>query len=139
MAGIFGGNSFSTYGLNPYPMSYGVLPQTTPTVQPTPTPQSFTPQSNIIWVNNETEINNYPTGRGWQQLFGDKNKPMFYIRETDLNGITQPVKKLSYTFEDPKAAEVQPTPTDNSVTREEFNSLAASVNTMTEKLADLLK
>lgn len=139
MAGIFGGNSLSTYGVNPYPMSYGVLAPSAPAIQPTPTPQSFTPQSNIIWVNNETEINNYPTGRGWQQLFGDKNKPMFYIRETDLNGITQPVKKLSYVFEDPKPVETQPVSAEESVTRKEFNDLAAAVNTMTDKLADLLK
>ena len=81
-----------------------------PTMQPQPTPQSFTPQSNIIWVNNEQEINNYPSGRGWQQLFGDKNKNMFYIRETDLNGVTQPIRRLSYTFEDQTQQAPAPVP-----------------------------
>ena len=137
MAGILGGNSFNAYGANLYPTSYGVPTPVAPSTQPAP--QSFIPQSNIIWVNNEAEIANYPTGRGWQQLFGDKNKSMFYIRETDLNGITQPLRRLSYTFEDTKSVEVQAVPSDNSVTRQEFNDLAASVKNMTEKLADLLK
>ena len=137
MAGIFGGNSLNAYGANLYPTAYGVPTPVAPAAQPTP--QSFIPQSNIIWVNSEAEINNYPTGRGWQQLFGDKNKAMFYIRETDLNGITQPLRRLTYTFEDPKPAESQTVQTDTSVTREEFDKLAGSVNSMTEKLADLLK
>lgn len=179
MAGLFGGFGpyQNLYGYGGYgtgngvgyttaaPSSYGPLstqatPQI-PTMQPQPTPQSFTPQSNIIWVNNEQEINNYPSGRGWQQLFGDKNKNMFYIRETDLNGVTQPIRRLSYTFEDqvpqqqiqPQAQaqqqDLQTTPQQsvqenlqtvpNAVSREEFDQLAKAVNLMTDKLSDLLK
>lgn len=137
MAGIFGGNSFNAYGMNPYATPYGVP---TPVAQTTqPTPQSFIPQSNIIWLDSEDEISKYPIGRGWQQLFGDKQKPLFYIRETDLNGIMQPLKRLRYTIEDSTSTESQSTQVTNSVTREEFDSLAKSVNNMTEKLADLLK
>lgn len=172
MAGIFGGyNPYSTFygaygaangttgfgqaaGNTTYgPIGAQPVPQV-PTMQPQPTPQSFTPQSNIIWVNSEQEINNYPTGRGWQQLFGDKNKNMFYIRETDLNGVTQPIRRLSYSFEDqtqqvPQQVSGQPqmqpqqTPAPEvsagGVSREEFDKLAQAVSLMTDKLADLLK
>ena len=110
---------------------------------PMNTPQSFVPQSNIIWVNGEEEISNYPTGRGWQQLFGDKNKNMFYIRETDLNGITQPVRRLHYEFEETQAPapanQPQAAPTENPVTREEFDKLVGAVSSMTDKLSELLK
>lgn len=183
MAGLFGGfgpyqnmYGYGGYGTGngvgyatPTAPSYGSMatqptPQI-PTMQPQPTPQSFTPQSNIIWVNNEQEINNYPSGRGWQQLFGDKNKSMFYIRETDLNGVTQPIRRLSYTFEDQapqQQAQPQPQPqtqaphqdpqmtpqqsvqenlqtVPSAVSREEFDQLAKTVNLMTDKLSDLLK
>ncbi len=166
MAGLFG-------GFGPYQNLYGYGGYGTGTGTgtgtgvgngigyTTPTPQSFTPQSNIIWVNNEQEINNYPSGRGWQQLFGDKNKNMFYIRETDLNGVTQPIRRLSYTFEDqvpqqqvqPQAPVQQQDPqttpqqsvqenlqtVPSVVSREEFDQLAKAVNLMTDKLSDLLK
>ena len=182
MAGIFGGfDPYSnTYRYGGYGPGNGVgyttsTPPTTPTVPsygsmatqpvpqvPTMQPQSFTPQSNIIWVNSEQEINNYPTGRGWQQLFGDKNKNMFYIRETDLNGVTQPIRRLSYTFEDQTQHAPAPVPTQmpqqvsgqpqmqpqqttapevpaGGVSREVFDKLAQAVSLMTDKLADLLK
>lgn len=183
MAGIFGGfgpysnmYGYGGYGTGngvgyttpttPTAPSYGSMatqatPQI-PTMQPQPTPQSFTPQSNIIWVNSEQEINNYPTGRGWQQLFGDKNKNMFYIRETDLNGVTQPIRRLAYIFEDQTQQAPAPVPAQmpqqvsgqlqmqpqqtpapevsaGGVSREEFDKLAQAVSLMTDKLADLLK
>lgn len=151
MAGIFGNtgiNPYSIYGSGNYGTYYSgqTMPQTPvqiPTMQPQPTPQSFTPQSNIIWVNGEEEISNYPSGRGWQQLFGDKNKNMFYIRETDLNGVTQPIRRLSYKFEDQQPQQTQTQETQQTVqsgvTRDEFDKLAQSVNLMAEKLSDLLK
>lgn len=141
------------------PLTTQASPQI-PSMQPSP--QSFTPQSNIIWVNNEDEIKSYPTGRGWQQLFGDKNKNMFYIRETDMNGVMQPIRRLSYTFEDqvmpqmnqqtgqvpvqtqpvPQAQPpqpAQPMPQENGVSRDEFDKLSQAVNMMADKLSDLLK
>lgn len=176
MAGLFGGfNPYGNYGYAPSvvpsygPPSYGPTVTGGSGIQNTvqipsmqPSPQSFTPQSNIIWVNNEDEIRSYPTGRGWQQLFGDKNKNMFYIRETDMNGVMQPIRRLSYTFEDqvmpqmnqqtgqvpqqtqptPQAQPpqpAQPMPQENGVSRDEFDKLTQAVNMMTEKLADLLK
>ena len=117
-------------------MSQPVQPQAMPAMQQMPVPQS-----NIIWVNSIEEIANYPTGKGWQQFFGDKNKEMIYVRDTDLNGVTQPIKKLAYTIvEDPEPTQSPPQQVpDNYVTKEEFNNLASSVKMMTEKLSDLLK
>lgn len=99
--------------------------------------QQVVPQSNIIWVEREEDITNYPSGKGWQQLFGDKNKNMFYIRETDLNGITQPIKRLSYTVEESSQPQ-QPIP-DGVVTKDEFNELSSAVKDIADKLSELLK
>ena len=141
-----GVNPYNLYNRNPYSTAaaYGNQPATAlPSVTAMPqAPQSIVPQSNMIWVNGEEEITNYPTGRGWQQFFGDKNKNVIYVRETDLNGITQPIKKLTYTMEEPPKQEQpdpQPQPQENTVTREEFDKLTAAVNGMVDKLSELLK
>ena len=109
-------------------------------------PQTMIPnQTNIIWVDNEDQIATYPTGRGWQQWFGNKNEQILYVRDTDSNGVTQPVVKLKYeVVTDP----VQPVDvkqqdqsavTQTAPSREEFDKLTASVNMMLDKLGDLLK
>ena len=118
--------------------------------------QSMIPQSNIIWIDDESQIANFPTGMGWQQWFGLKNEQVMFVRETDMNGVTQPIRKVRYDLDMAKE-ESQQTGTVTSVpaqvqtqnlpqqsapdgvTREEFNKLSDAVNMMTEKLSDLLK
>lgn len=107
------------------------------TPMPQMSQQSFFPQSNIIWVDSLDEVNRHPTGRGWQQLFGDKNKNIFYVRETDANGVTQPIKTLYYTYEEPEKEKMEID--SDTVTKEEFEKLASVVNSIADKLSDLLK
>ena len=110
--------------------------------------QSMIPQSNIIWVESKDEIASYPTGRGWQQWFGDKNKPYLYVREMDMNGVIQPLKTVRFQIEDEPVQQESPAseaPTEESKpqidapTREEFNKLSDAVNMLVDKLGDLLK
>lgn len=107
--------------------------------------QSMIPQSNIIWIDDVSQISTFPTGSGWQQWFGLKNEQVLFVRETDMNGITQPIRKVRYEIEteNTQSAPAQPQqPTENSpapVGREEFDKLTESVNLLTEKLSDLLK
>ena len=84
---------------------YPTAPYTMPTPLYAPPQQqaNFNPmqtmipnQTNIIWVENESEIANYPSGRGWQQWFGDKNDSILYVRDTDNNGNPQPIVKIRY-------------------------------------------
>lgn len=103
-------------------------------------------QTNILWVDNENEIQNYPSGRGWQQWFGNKNEQILYVRETDANGNIQPIVKLRYeVIEEARYEAVQETkvePTTSAYegpSRKEFDDLAASVNMLVDKLGDLLK
>lgn len=115
-------------------------------------------QSNIIWIDNENEIPNYPTGRGWQQWFGNKNEQILYIRDTDTNGVIQPIVRVKYEVieEQPvtqPSEQVAVTDPNHYVDRNEFDALdkkldglGSSVNSLTktltdmqDKLADLLK
>lgn len=111
--------------------------------------QSMIPQSNIIWIDDVSQISTFPTGSGWQQWFGLKNEQVLFVRETDMNGVTQPIRKVRYEIEtenaQPAPVQQQPQPqqaeekTLNGVGREEFDKLTESVNLLTEKLSDLLK
>lgn len=111
----------------------------------------------MIWVDSIDEIAAYPTGRGWQQWFGDKHNPYLYVRETDANGIIQPLRRVRFQIEEnaqPNSQEgeiindgaSEKTGDSNSPSREEFdklskmvNDLSGSVGNLVDKLGDLLK
>lgn len=136
--------------INPQPIMQPSVPQNL---------QSMIPQSNIIWIDDPNQIASFPTGMGWQQWFGLKNEQVMYIRETDMNGVTQPIRRVRYELDmapeqnqnaatqtqetsapSPVPAPAQASaPVQDSVSREEFNKLADAVNLMTDKLSDLLK
>lgn len=118
--------------------------------------QAITPQSNLIWIDSPDEIPNYPSGRGWQQWFGDKNAMKLYVRETDSNGVMQPVRTVWMQFEDPAPAPSQDsTPIDQGQnaaksampqpglapeglpSREEFNALVDLAKTTSANVSDL--
>ena len=159
MANPFYGNT--GFGRNPYlpvspvtsvgarPFGFNTQPIMQPSMPNTPQNlQSMIPQSNIIWIDDFSQIAGFPTGSGWQQWFGLKNEQVLFVRETDMNGVTQPIRKVRYEIEtentapvQTQAAPVQPAPEARveGVGREEFEQLAATVKNLTEKLADLLK
>ena len=134
--------------INPQPIMQPSVPQNL---------QSMIPQSNIIWIDDPNQIASFPTGMGWQQWFGLKNEQVMYIRETDMNGVTQPIRRVRYELDmapeqnqstapiqsQESAAPVQTGVSTEAVrdhvSREEFNKLADAVNLMTDKLSDLLK
>ena len=134
--------------INPQPIMQPSVPQNL---------QSMIPQSNIIWIDDPNQIASFPTGIGWQQWFGLKNEQVMYIRETDMNGVTQPIRRVRYELhmapeQNQSSVSVQsqesaaPVQTGVSteavhdhVSREEFDKLADAVNLMTDKLSDLLK
>lgn len=100
-------------------------------------------QTNILWVDDESEIAAYPSGRGWQQWFGNKNDQILYVRETDANGNPQPIVKLKYEVVDEPTKQETVAKTDapkyDGPSREEFDKLTDSVNLLVDKLGDLLK
>ena len=135
-----------TYYLQPY-----ALPNTAQAPVQNPMQTMIPNQTNIIWVDNENEIATYPSGRGWQQWFGDKNDSILYVRDTDANGNPQPIVKIRYEVIDSgttpvenseqktETAETVKIPAYDGPSREEFDKLSSSVSLMLEKLGDLLK
>lgn len=115
--------------------------------------QAITPQSNLIWIDSPDEIPNYPSGRGWQQWFGDKNAMKLYVRETDSNGVMQPVRTVWMQFDDPSPSVPQDNmavtqgqdagqpstmaPASTGPSREEFNALVDLAKTTSANVSDL--
>ena len=115
--------------------------------------QAITPQSNLIWIDSPDEIPNYPSGRGWQQWFGDKNAMKLYVRETDSNGVMQPVRTVWMQFDDPSPSVPQDNtavaqgqdagqpstmmPASTGPSREEFDALVALAKTTSANVGDL--
>lgn len=134
--------------INPQPIMQPSVPQNL---------QSMIPQSNIIWIDDPNQIASFPTGMGWQQWFGLKNEQVMYIRETDMNGVTQSIRRVRYELDMAPEQNQSTTPVQSQesgvpvqtavsteavrdhVSREEFDKLADAVNLMTDKLSDLLK
>lgn len=146
-------NGQLTPGYQPRPMNSGSYMN--PAMQAV---QTMIPQSNIIWIDSVDEISAYPTGKGWQQWFGDKHNPYLYVRVTDANGIIQPISRVRFKIEDNQTSVVQEanvTPENepeatpavsDAPTRDEFeqlskavNTISDSVNTLVDKLGELLK
>lgn len=78
----------------------GYMPMTS-AAQNVNTVQAITPQSNMIWIDDPAEIVNWPSGRGWQQWFGDKTSMKVYVRDTDANGVIQPLRTFWLHTEPP--------------------------------------
>lgn len=59
---------------------------------------------------------------GTKRVVWDSNEPVFYALATDANGCPQRIQICKFTVE------LEPTPEEKFVTREDFNSLAAKID-----------
>ena len=41
---------------------------------------------NVVWVQNQNEVNNYAVAPGNRVLLMDENESVFYIKSADMNG-----------------------------------------------------
>lgn len=83
---------------NPMPPYYQPpLMQTQQTQTPTQQQQTAVPTDvGIIWVQGEAAAKSYPVARGNRVLLMDSEKPVFYLKETDVNGVPTPLKSFDY-------------------------------------------
>ena len=91
----------------------------------------------VSCVNGESGANAYLVGAGRKGLLFDFNMGKFWIKETDLNGIPQPIRTFSFNEETPKPQITQPG--NGGVTRDEFMELTKSVSSLSDSVNKLLK
>lgn len=86
----------------------------------------------IIWVQGEEGAKAYLVAPGESRLLLDSEGNHFYLKSTDIQGMPQPLRVFDYVErtgqrQPAQAASVQ---TDEYVTRQEFNALAARLDAL---------
>ncbi len=99
----------------------------------TPAPQSQA-QNGITWVQGEEGAKAYLVAAGNSVLLMDSEAKTFYVKSTDVSGMPLPLRIFDYTEREahPKAA--GPAPTEDYVTRDEFNILSAKIDRLNRDL-----
>lgn len=129
------------YGYNyqpnyyPSPAMPGQLEQLRMGQQPQQQPQQQPPQSGLIWVQGEAGAKSYMVANGNSVLLMDSESQTFYLKSADASGM--PSMRI---FDYQERAQQKPAPVTAQavpeyVTRDEFNALAAKIETMTAKPA----
>ena len=67
---------------------------------------------------------------GTKHIVWDNDKPVFYVLQKDSNGTPQRVQICNFTVE------LEPTPDEKYVTREDFNALLSKLDGLLNKEAD---
>lgn len=114
--------------------------------------QTSGPQTNVIWINDVTEVYSYPITNDSHLLFGDQKNNTFYYRIVDKTGSLVQVSKLPFTIEvifptqptqqvkttDAKEvnneADRKTSPDANLVGKEEYEQLLGMVKNLNEKI-----
>ena len=107
-------NNYSNPYLSPY-----VYPNTVQQAT-----QPVAPSNSIVWVQGETGAKSYSVPAGGTALLMDSEARKFYIKSVDASGIPMPLRTFEYNE---VVAEV--TPTNDYVTREEFEKKIAELTT----------
>lgn len=94
--------------------------------------QQAAPQSGVIWVQGEEAAKAYMVAAGNSVLLMDSEASTFYLKSTDQSGMPQPLRVFDYTERTQKQAPAFPQ-TQEYVTRQEFDALAARLEALTAK------
>jgi hypothetical protein len=125
---LFGAPNYN-YG---YPWnSYGTqVMNTAMPQQQQPQQQLQVPQTNgINWVQGEAGAKSYALAPGQSVLLMDSENDVFYIKSSDNSGMPMPLRVFDYVERKPKSETIVAQPTQNYVTREEFEKRLKEITT----------
>ena len=91
--------------------------------------------SNVVFVNDDTEAMNYPIGPGYTTALinaNDPNNGKLFVRSAESNGMPKPVRIFSIKEITPKGEN------PDAVTREEFDELNQKIGTLSGQFAQVL-
>lgn len=141
------GNNFSSACTNRFPINYQNNYQGFRSVGFPG--QSSGPQTNVIWINDLTEVYSYPFTNDSHLLFGDQKNSTFYYRIVDKNGSLVQVSRLPFSIEvifpvqnqqsqqpskeQVKESDQKPSPENHVIGKEEYEQLLGMVKDLSEK------
>ena len=74
------------------PGTNNIYSGTVPTYQPQPVTQVPQTQNTFAWIQGEDAARNYPVAPGNTVVLIDSDKPIMYMKTTDLSGRPQPIQ-----------------------------------------------
>ena len=88
-----------------------------------------TQNSGVLWCQGEAGAKAYPVSPNSSVLLMDSESPVMYIKSTDGSGMPLPLRIFDYTERKTDAPNkvINPTPTADYVSREEFDSFREEV------------
>lgn len=93
-------------------------------------------QPSMIWIPGQSAVSSYPVANGCSVPLWDMENSVIYIKSVDMSGVPS-VRTLDYTERPTQSKtplqQVQPQPTADYVTRDDFNALVARVDAMAKK------
>ena len=141
------GNNFSSAYTNRFPINYQNNYQGFRSVGFPG--QSSGPQTNVIWINDLTEVYSYPFTNDSHLLFGDQKNSTFYYRIVDKNGSLVQVSRLPFSIEvifpvqnqqsqqsnkeQAKESDQKVSPENHVIGKEEYEQLLGMVKNLSEK------
>lgn len=130
--------NYPYYGYQPYqpyqpPMADQLMQlrqqQYQPMIQQTPQQPA---QNGIIWVQGEEGAKAYMVAPGASVLLMDSENSSFYIKSTDQSGMPMPLRIFDYTERTAqRPVQAQVIPSEEYVTRAEFDALTARLDALT--------
>ena len=105
--------------------------------------QSSGPQTNVIWINDLTEVYSYPFTNDSHLLFGDQKNSTFYYRIVDKNGSLVQVSRLPFSIEvifptqnqqqSQPVSDQKSSPENHVIGKDEYEQLLGMVKDLSEK------
>lgn len=141
------GNNFSSAYQNRFPINYQNNYQGFRSVGFPG--QSSGPQTNVIWINDLTEVYSYPFTNDSHLLFGDQKNSTFYYRIVDKNGSLVQVSRLPFSIEvifpaqnqqqsqsvkeQAKESDQKESPENHVIGKDEYEQLLGMVKSLSDK------
>jgi len=94
-----------------------------------PAQQTSNGQLLTVFVDSETEVNDYPVAAGTTVQLISFKLGKFWLKSTATNGVPQPIRVFSFKEETP-APEIQ----NGAVSREEFDALNMKLDKLLKEL-----
>lgn len=84
----------------------------------------------LIWVQGEAGMKSYPVANGQTVILMDSENPVFYIKSCDMAGMPS---ARTFDYEERKVPVTQGKPTEEYVTRKDFEALQSRVEELVKR------
>lgn len=120
------------YGAAPDQLAQMRMGQNQPMQMQQPQGQQQSGGGALVWVQGEAGMKSYPVANGQTVILMDSENPVFYIKSCDMAGMPS---ARTFDYEERKVPVTQGKPTEEYVTRKDFEALQNRVEELMKRPA----